>query len=210
MEPRLVGGHIALDLVNTVAPRVPGGVEYIGTPAELLAWARRVDLVTDDEAEEIRAAWDGAAALRATMDIREAAHGVLTAALDSGLAPPSAELRRLSGHWTDAAARSALEAGGPGGPPARLAVGTVPAMRIPDRLAAAVVDLLQTIDLDRVRVCPLEEGGCGWLFLDRSRNGSRRWCAMADCGTQAKSRRLTERRRATRGTAGGRQGATAG
>jgi predicted RNA-binding Zn ribbon-like protein len=57
---------------------------------------------------------------------------------------------------------------------------------------------VRTVDLDRVRVCPLDEGGCGWVFLDRSRNGSRRWCAMADCGTQAKSRRLTARRRATR------------
>jgi predicted RNA-binding Zn ribbon-like protein len=36
------------------------------------------------------------------------------------------------------------------------------------------------------------------MFLDRSRNHSRRWCRMADCGTEVKARRLTERRRATR------------
>jgi predicted RNA-binding Zn ribbon-like protein len=36
------------------------------------------------------------------------------------------------------------------------------------------------------------------VFLDRSRNGSRRWCRMADCGTTVKARRLTERRRAAR------------
>jgi len=61
--------------------------------------------------------------------------------------------------------------------------------------------VLQTADLSRVRRCPPSEGGCGWLFLDQSRNGSRRWCRMADCGTAAKSRRLTERRRAARATA---------
>jgi predicted RNA-binding Zn ribbon-like protein len=36
------------------------------------------------------------------------------------------------------------------------------------------------------------------MFLDQSRNGSRRWCRMADCGTAVKSRRLTERRRELR------------
>jgi predicted RNA-binding Zn ribbon-like protein len=187
MEPRLVGGHVALDLVNTVAPRAPGGVEYLGTPAELLAWARRIDLIADDEAATVNAK-----VLQDTVDIREATYAVLTAALRGEQSP--ADLRRLSAHWSAAAARSNLD----GGPPIRVSVGTSAALRIPDRLAYAAVDLLQTVDLDRVRVCPLEEGGCGWLFLDRSRNGSRRWCAMADCGTQVKSRRLTERRRATR------------
>jgi predicted RNA-binding Zn ribbon-like protein len=34
-----------------------------------------------------------------------------------------------------------------------------------------------------------EAGGCGWLFVDESRNGSRRWCSMKDCGNRAKARR---------------------
>ena len=68
---------------------------------------------------------------------------------------------------------------------------------IPDRLVAAAVELLRTVELRQLRACPIEEGGCGFLFLDRSRNGSRRWCAMEDCGTQAKIRKLSERRRAT-------------
>ncbi|MGH3400264.1 MAG: CGNR zinc finger domain-containing protein [Streptosporangiaceae bacterium] len=52
--------------------------------------------------------------------------------------------------------------------------------------------------LGRLGICPPEHEGCGWLFLDRSRNGSRRWCTMEFCGAQAKARRLTERRRADR------------
>jgi predicted RNA-binding Zn ribbon-like protein len=189
MEPRIVGGHVALDLVNT---RVPGGVEFIGSPAELTAWARRVEIIAPGEP-----AGAGDAALRAVIEIREATYAVLTAALDSGPAAPGA-LVTLSRQWAAAAGRATLAAGGPDGPPARLVVGPDPATRIQDRLAFAAVDLVRTVGLDRVRVCPLDEGGCGWLFLDRSRNGSRRWCAMADCGTQAKSRRLTARRRATR------------
>jgi predicted RNA-binding Zn ribbon-like protein len=37
--------------------------------------------------------------------------------------------------------------------------------------------------------------GCGWLFLDTSRNGRRRWCTMQGCGNRAKARRFYERTR---------------
>ena len=206
-----MGGHVALDLVNTVAPRLPGGtehIEYVDTPQDLLAWARRVRLVTKADAESIRLAWAGsptsaAQALRAALDVREATYGVLMAALgtpDAATSDAANDLERLSLRWAAAAARSGLVLGGPTGPAARLVVGTTPALLIADRLAHAAVDLLRTVDLGRVRVCPIDEGGCGWLFLDRSRNGSRRWCAMADCGAQAKARRLTARRRAIRAT----------
>jgi predicted RNA-binding Zn ribbon-like protein len=253
IEPRLVGGHVALDLVNTVAPRAAGDrVEYLGTPADLLRWARRVDLVTVAEADEVEAAWAGSPtgagrALEAAIDIREATYGVLTAALQAaasasaandsasaanysdGAASDSAEgdsaegdsaegdraeadravsdsaesgaagaLTRLAQCWAAAAARSVLVLGSPPGPAAVLSAGRPGGLLVPDRLAHAAVDLVRTIDLAQLRVCPVAEGGCGWLFLDRSRNGSRRWCAMEDCGTQAKSRRLTERRRARR------------
>jgi predicted RNA-binding Zn ribbon-like protein len=210
MEPRLVGGHVALDLVNTVAPRAAGDrVEYLGGPADLLRWARRVDLVTVAEADEVEAAWAGSPAgssaaagqaLEAAIDVREATYGVLTAALQTAGASGGSDgaLSRLAGRWADAAARSVLVLGSPPGPAAVLCAGSPGELLIPDRLAHAAIDLVRTIDLTQLRVCPVPEGGCGWLFLDRSRNGSRRWCAMEDCGTQAKSRRLTERRRARR------------
>lgn len=40
-----------------------------------------------------------------------------------------------------------------------------------------------------------DDRGCGWLFLDTSKNHSRRWCDMNDCGNRAKQRRLKERQR---------------
>ncbi|MCB9297188.1 MAG: CGNR zinc finger domain-containing protein [Lewinellaceae bacterium] len=45
--------------------------------------------------------------------------------------------------------------------------------------------LLQTERWPRIRACP----SCGWLFLDTSKNGRRRWCNMQACGSQAKARR---------------------
>lgn len=198
---RMVGGHPALYLVNTVAPRgTEKHREYLGTPDDLLAWARRAGVLSESEAEAVARAWavPGAAApaLEATIDIREATYTALRTRLDGGAAEPA--LARLTRRWAAAAARSALRPDSGGNAAARLVVGTAPATLIPDRLADAAVDLLRTVDLRRLRVCPLAEGGCGWLFLDRSRNGSRRWCAMADCGTQAKTRRLTAKRRARR------------
>ena len=49
-------------------------------------------------------------------------------------------------------------------------------------------------ELARLRTCD----ACCWLFLDHSRGGSRRWCSMADCGTEAKKRRYVAARRARR------------
>jgi predicted RNA-binding Zn ribbon-like protein len=207
-ELRLVGGHPALDLVNTVAPRLrdgTGGREYLRDPAELLAWSRRVGIVGAAEEAAVGDAWRAAPptaeqALRAAIEIREATYVVLVVqsagvsnrqdALDSELA-----LERLTLRWAAAAARSALLPAASEDEVVSLIVGTSPTLMIPDRLASSAVELLRTINIEQLRTCPVAEGGCGWLFLDRSRNGSRRWCSMADCGTQAKIRRLTERRR---------------
>jgi predicted RNA-binding Zn ribbon-like protein len=62
----------------------------------------------------------------------------------------------------------------------------------------AASELLTSDEMARVKRCP----GCGWLFLDTSRNGMRRWCSMEDCGSEAKSKRQYERKRAEKSPAG--------
>jgi predicted RNA-binding Zn ribbon-like protein len=59
------------------------------------------------------------------------------------------------------------------------------------RLVWAAADLLTSDRLAQVKVC--ENGECGWMFLDTSRNQARRWCSMADCGNRAKAKRHYER-----------------
>jgi predicted RNA-binding Zn ribbon-like protein len=202
-EFRLVGGHVALNLVNTVAPRSPGGGEhtdFLPSPARLLTWSTEVGVVGDADAARVERDWAAhprAAdrALRAVIEIRESAYALLAAALGADVADPQAERDLLTRHWSAAAGRSQLVAGGGGTGIARVEVGTTPALMLVDRLAVAAVDLLGSVDVARLRSCPVEAGGCGWLFLDTSRNGSRRWCSMDDCGAQSKSRRLTDRRR---------------
>jgi predicted RNA-binding Zn ribbon-like protein len=64
---------------------------------------------------------------------------------------------------------------------------------VPHVLALAALRLTEREDLDRLRQCHDEH--CGWLFLDRSKNASRRWCSSADCGNRTRARRHAERRR---------------
>jgi predicted RNA-binding Zn ribbon-like protein len=209
-ELSLVGGHPALDLVNTMEPRalLPGcrQHDHLVDASALLTWATRAGLVSQAEAEGVAGVWAGDAAasqrvLHAVREVREALYAVLLAA--TGMLPPDAlsaqtGLERLHLRWVAAMGRSMLVTAADGPTAARLSVGTAPALLVTDRAAHAAVELLRTVDPARLRACPADAGGCGWMFADRSRNRSRRWCQMADCGTQVKAKRLTERRRAAR------------
>jgi predicted RNA-binding Zn ribbon-like protein len=52
----------------------------------------------------------------------------------------------------------------------------------------SAVDLLTSSDIERVRTCAAET--CVWLFLDLTKNRTRRWCDMKVCGNRAKVRRF--------------------
>ncbi len=181
----LVGGHPALDLVNT-AERGAASGDHLATPGDVVVWARRVgiDPGTPDEA-----------ALRRLRALREAVHAVVLDRLGRPPAGVAAALELLDARAAAAATRSRLRPAGTG---LQRKVGTDPAYRAEDQLAVAAVDLLTGPDAGRIKRCPVERGGCGWVFVDRSRNSSRTWCRMADCGTAVKARRLTERRRQAR------------
>jgi predicted RNA-binding Zn ribbon-like protein len=62
-------------------------------------------------------------------------------------------------------------------------------------VARSAAELLTSAKLGRVKVCGGE--GCGWLFLDESRNGSRRWCESRDCGNRERVRKHLARKKRT-------------
>jgi predicted RNA-binding Zn ribbon-like protein len=208
-ELPIVGGHRAIDLVNTVEPRLPvaGRHDHLISTGDLLLWAQRAALIDPEEARSVADAWRGApaaagAALTSVAQIRDALSTTLSAVIDPAAVRADAELalEYLSLRWAAAVARSALVLNTQGATGARLIVGSSPALLIGDRAIEAAVELLCEVDLTHLGICPPERHGCGWLFLDHSRNGSRRWCTMEGCGTYAKARRLTDRRRAARAT----------
>jgi predicted RNA-binding Zn ribbon-like protein len=61
-------------------------------------------------------------------------------------------------------------------------------------IARTAAELLSEGPLERVHQCP--GPACGWLFLDASKNGKRRWCDMRVCGSRDKARRYHRNKRA--------------
>lgn len=216
-----VGGHPALDFVNTVDPR--GGpeppVDHLPDFEALCRWAARISVLDRKRAEALartgrREPERAAAAWRRAIALREALYRVL-AALVQGRAPSRGDLATVIEQGREALARVSLSRASAAGGRGAAAAGErgTPAFELaladsqdPESvlwpIARAALELLTEVDASRLRVCPVEDGGCGWVVLDKTRNRSRRWCEMAACGTEAKSRRLTERRRAARSADG--------
>ena len=187
---RLDGGHPALELVNTIYGQVDGPVEYdvLATPGDLVTLARRLDL-----AGGATPASD--AALADAVALREALDPVLRARVD-GRPPPRGALATV-----EAAARAAIDAAALDARAGALAWSwpAHDAHTPVHRFAHAAIELLMDdAELARLHQC----AACRWLFLDHSRGAGRRWCSMADCGTEAKKRRYVQRRRERRRSAG--------
>jgi predicted RNA-binding Zn ribbon-like protein len=183
---RLDGGHPALELVNTIYGQVDGPVEadVLATPEDLVTLARRLGLAGPDTPAS-------PAALADVRALRDAVDDLLRARLANRPAPRRA-LAEL-----EAAVRAAVEAARLGPGDHALAWSWPPGdARSPvHRFAHAALELLTNeAELARLHQC----AGCRWLFLDHSRGAGRRWCSMADCGTEAKKRRYVQRRRERR------------
>jgi predicted RNA-binding Zn ribbon-like protein len=196
-----VGGDPSLDFVNTVGGRAPAGAagyrvlrdRLPGYP-ELVAFAAETGLVAAGAARGLlrrAAARPGEAreVLERARGFREALYRALRE-LMRGRRPAASDLRRLNREIAASRSREELEATGAGlqwrwhGDGLEL---DAPLLRV----AGAAVALLTSPERARVGHCSGPE--CGWLFLDRSRNRSRQWCTMRDCGNVAKVRRFRAR-----------------
>lgn len=176
-RPELVGGHLVLDLVNTVAWRLDEGrrVDRLADPGNLRKWLTATGLEPSDR--------EARTALHDTLvHCRETAYAVLQP-LAIGAEPAADDLAVLRELIEDAVRTASLVSSRPL---------TWRADTIADRVRLSVWRLFEDEDLNRLRQC--DDGDCGWLFLDRSKNGSRRWCSSADCGNRARARRHYQRR----------------
>jgi len=192
----LVGGDVALDLVNTGSRREGGPFrERLHTYADLVTWAVRVELIGAEEGARLRAAAaarpdEASRVLERARALRETVYRVF-AAEARGDAPSPEDLAALSEAAADAASRRVLAAGRPGYEFAWPQWEALERLLWPIAMSAA--ELLISDDLARVKECATDN--CNWLFVDMSRNRSRRWCDMKDCGNRAKARRHYARRR---------------
>lgn len=167
----------------------------LGSYGGLVDWAQDEGLVDGETAAALRSCAEerpekAARVLEDATRLRAALYGTLTAvareeeppvgSLDqlNAVLRSAASHLRLSGEvrsygWTfEASAREHLE---------------WPVWRV----ARSAAELLTAEEVERLKLCDAHD--CGWLFIDASRNRSRRWCDMADCGNRAKARRFRER-----------------
>jgi predicted RNA-binding Zn ribbon-like protein len=174
----LRGNDIALDFANTLEALHDGEPirDHLRTRADLVTWARRAGALADG-------ARPAAPDLGQARALRAAIRAVFTA-VATGDAPPPRPLQALIAANATAVGAGRLSPGEPytwtwdrPDPLWPVAVAAVDLLRSPERLA-------------RVKRC----AQCSWLFVDRSRNGSRRWCSMDECGVHTKMRRYRARR----------------
>lgn len=195
---RLVGGNLALDFINTRAgpPSGPPDDDVLTSYPELLAWGVYAGVLTEADAAVLRqlsrADPDSAqAAFARSLHTRDCLDEIFRA-LVADQSPSTSGLARLRDDEADALGHAQLERGS----------GFAWTWRDDHTLARplrpvvhSAVQLLTTGALDRIKGC----GRCRFIFHDKSKNNSRRWCSMDDCGTDEKIRRYVAARR-TRAT----------
>lgn len=188
----LTGGDVALDFVNTASARVVGPLqEKLQAYGDLATWAERVGVVDAALATRLRRSAGSdprraSSVLKRARALREAVYRLFT-----GSEPRAEDLDLLSEEASRAAAQRRVVAGPDGYAYAWPETGALDRILWPVAWAAA--DLLTSPDRARVKECASHD--CSWLFLDMSRNHSRRWCDMKVCGNRAKARRFSARHR---------------
>jgi len=185
------GGRLCLDFVNTVHDRASTPRDMLCSYDDLLVWGQQAGILSDADASALREQTvqypaDAAQTLQQAVAARETIYRIFQA-IAEGTSPAAADLAAFNvvlaqtmihgrivpevagfaWHWEDSSAR-------------RLD-------RVLWPLVRSAADVLTSSDLEHVRLCAAED--CGWLFLDESKNHTRRWCDMKTCGNRAKARR---------------------
>jgi len=193
---QLFGGHLALDFANTLDFRYHPErlIDLLSSYERLLAFFQQTGIITAQDVRKLLAntsASEARRTLRRAIELRETIYFLFLSVL-SGRRARSAYLRAFNRFLEDARV------------PEKLTWQKRSFVRTYRDFAAtaggplwAVVDaaanLLTSPDCLRIREC--SENTCRWLFLDQSKNHSRRWCDMKLCGNRAKARRFYARLR---------------
>lgn len=192
---RLIGGHPVLDVVNTVAWRLdPARTDDRLTDVrDLIGRLEAAHVIDSPQALELGRQAQArpqvaAAVVEQVRELREALYGLLQP-VAVGRPPDSRAVVAVRSALAQAIGEAELRTDGS----LRWAVAVRSLADLPHVLALGALRLTELEDLGRLRQCHDEH--CGWLFLDRSKNSSRRWCSSADCGNRTRARRHSQRRR---------------
>jgi predicted RNA-binding Zn ribbon-like protein len=190
------GGHRSLDFANTLEDRpreMPR--ELLHRYDDLVAWGEQAGIVTDEEARQLlekagKQQEEAATIFERAITLREAVFHILESVVMEE-PPEESDMATLNEMLTRAMAHARLIVEGDNFGWDWPAKGEHLECVLWE-VAVLTAELL-TSDLRRAtRICAAED--CSWLFLDTSKNHSRRWCDMKTCGNRAKARRYQERK----------------
>jgi len=202
---KIVGGELCLDFANTVSWRRDGDFgNHLYDYADLIAWGVHVKALDEMLADTLRnrAASHpklAQAAYNRAIALREAIYRIFSS-ISAGDSIRKSDLTRLNVSLATALKHLRIVN--------RREIFVLDWHEVEGKLdlpswtaARSAADLLASERLPRVHECQGQD--CGWLFLDQSRNHSRRWCDMADCGNREKARRNYARKRGAATTSKG-------
>jgi predicted RNA-binding Zn ribbon-like protein len=193
------GGLLCLDFANTVDDRPDvHPQEHLNSYHDLVSWGQQAQVLAEREAQSLleeaaRRPAEATNVLERALGVREAIFRIFKS-VSEDIVPEEDDLVSLSAAVAGAQvhARIVPKAGGFDWDWS----GTANEL---DRMMWPVVrsaaDLLTSDELDDIRLCASET--CNWLFMDTSKNHSRRWCDMKSCGNRAKARRFYGRKKSS-------------
>jgi predicted RNA-binding Zn ribbon-like protein len=191
------GGVACLDFANTVAFRpTPQPHDGLRSYDDLLAWSRLSGLLPPGTIDRLSATAleDEPGALAALASARALRNDIfeLFQVISAGQAADPALLAAIGAHRVAGMKNSVLTMQDNGFDFA-VAPDVFALTRPLWHIAESTTRLLLSADWRRVHLCPGDD--CGWLFLDQTRNGNRRWCDSAGCGNRARGRAYMQRQR---------------
>jgi predicted RNA-binding Zn ribbon-like protein len=197
---KLLKYRLCIDFVNTLDWRgreVPG--EHLKTYNDLIKWSRHAGIITPQDANKLfqKANQHPAAGKRVlnnAVDLRETIYRIFAAIIKSQK-PAKEDLTAFNSYLAKTMLLSQIIETKDGfdwdsnGDKSKMDWVLNPIIR-------SAADLLVSNELKKIKSC--SDPKCGWLFLDISRNQSRRWCDMKDCGNRAKASRFYQKKQMTK------------
>ena len=190
----LVGGELCLHFANTINSRLYPEHDYFMHYLDLVAWANRVQILSPAQASRLQKqarenTQEAENVLQSARAFRELLYRLFSKIIKAE-EPNKKDLEAFTGAYGQAVSHGQLTKQDRHFSIRWKVDETLEALLWPILHSAG--ELLLSEELSHVKECP----GCGWLFLDTSKNQSRRWCSMNTCGARDKMRRYHKRKRA--------------
>ena len=194
---KLIAGWLCLDFANTLGKHASEHKEeFLRSYFDLAEWSQYAGIITEDEerrlllkAEESPA--EAARVLKEAQELREIIFFIFSS-IARNTPPPEEETGKFNRRLSQMMKHSRLEFEKTGVTwDVKRSENSLDMML--DPVIQSAFKLLTSRELKRIKMCA-DERGCGWLFYDHSKNRSRRWCDMTDCGNLAKQKRFYVRK----------------